>query len=219
MSACPSLGAYSGDGRLQVDTRKTRGGGIERKSGASAGACGASLLQIFCDGYPGNAAHAPLRVGGVSLNSSQIRTSSVRWSADTRTYFPAVSTQRISTSSIMVGGGSASTPRLWTEKPLSGTRSRSPDTTTLPSPSTGSMSTGTMPPETYASPLGPCRTATKGRVYDLRDAGPRNRFQAGPLIVHNCGGLLAGTAHVINLFEHDINADPYSSYAVERFAR
>ncbi len=49
-------------------------------------------------------------------------------------------------------------------------------------------------------------------VYDILECGPRHRFQAGPLIVHNCEGMIAGSEYIADLFTKDLFADPYVAF-------
>jgi DNA polymerase bacteriophage-type len=61
------------------------------------------------------------------------------------------------------------------------------DTTSRRLKLTASTMTGTMNRGTLDSPHGRNKSATVAPTYDILNAGPRNRFQAGLLIVHNCG--------------------------------
>ena len=71
--------------------------------------------------------------------------------------------------------------------------------------------TGTTPQEISGARPAPPKQRT-GAVYDILGAGPRSRFQAGPLIVHNCEGWLTGCEHTHNLFGANLLADPYLGF-------
>lgn len=132
--------------------------------------------------------------------------------------------------------------------------SRSPSST----PSTGRTTTGTTSRGTCDSSVSRQTTRTKSTsesVYDLLDCGPRARFVAGSVIVHNCANLtkkdksiakplrqmlalpdhlcyvqadasnaeyrtegwLTNCKYVREMFEKNIEADPYSAFGVAGF--
>lgn len=121
------------------------------------------------------------------------------------------STHETPTGPTTAGGASDSIQLCGIAKPSCGMFSPYPDGTTLLSRLTAATTTATMPLETFAALPEQSRRLI-GVVYDIRDAGPRRRFQAGSLIVHNCEGYLTRCEHTHNLFGRDLMADPYLGF-------
>lgn len=98
-----------------------------------------------------------------------------------------------------------SKPGSTLNEPSSRTLSRSPAGTSGASNSTGSMGTETTPPETSDSLLQQKTGLISLPVWDIVDAGPRARFQVGPLIAHNCMGRVRAAEEMNKAVADPIN--------------
>jgi len=209
----------SAGGLVRAPTPSTDTAGTGSGSCANAVGLPTSHTPTCSEESAGSAGPARPNADGVSGGSSQTKCCVPSGSNATNGSSQTASTPSTRIGSTTAAAGSPSTPPCATEKTFSATLSLSKVGTTQRSPSTGSTTTETTAQGTSAAQREQCKPTTSGArtgtVYDILNCGPRNRFVAGELIVHNCEGYLTGATNVFKMFEPlkggNIFTDPYSS--------